>query len=130
MVTVYGSGSEISCPKSVGAPPPVGQVIAMSDTGAVVTGAVDVTGAGVVDDGAEAVVASEFCACAVDPSRWPSSTLPTRAPASARAPIRTPFRWLRFRRTSLGGRARCAGGRGGSGGRRAPAFATGSGARG
>src|SRR4051794_33717501 len=106
MVTVYGSGTTISCPKTVVAPPPVGQVITIgvagvldADADAVVGGA-SLEADGDADADADVLGAPAFCASAVEPPRWPRSTLPTRAPASASAPIRTPIRWFRFRRAA------------------------------
>src|ERR1700712_4661418 len=103
MVTEYGAGTTISCPKVVVAPPPVGQVIAIgvSVAGAVDTGAFAVgpAAAWTADDAAgvfgDCPAASEFPAI-------PAMMLPIAAPPRATAPIKTPRRWFSF----LGGGAR------------------------
>src|SRR4051794_33661052 len=100
MVTVYGCGAVISCPNRTVAPPPVGQVIAIGDAGVVGAGADDVVGVATVDGPTDVLASPPFCACARGPPRWPRNTLPTRAPANAIAPIRTPIRWFRLRRAA------------------------------
>jgi hypothetical protein len=77
----------------------VGQVIVIAGAAAL-----EVDGAVVAaledEDAAEALACGAFWADALVGASWNASRLPIRAVASARAPMRTPIRWFRLRRTA------------------------------
>src|SRR5215218_437520 len=98
MVTVYGSGTTISCPNTGEAPPPVGQLIVIGTTvGEAVAVGPTVSAP---DDGAGLLEALGGRAEDSDPPAMLAITLPTAAPPRATAPMTTPSRWLRFFRSS------------------------------